>query len=449
MAQSTGQNRCSNGATQVTAKASSPRVIDTLPRSRAVPLVLKPAAMSIFTDPARYRVVGAGRRFGKTRLSLAWLLHTAMTQPGSVGYYVAPTYRAAKTIAWTALKDLLPAEFVKSKHESDLQVEFQNGSRIALKGAEAADTLRGISLDAAVLDEAAFFKDLENAWQAVLRPALVDRQGRAMFISTPNGLTNAFADIWELSMTEPDWKRWSYTTIDGGWVPPAEVEAAKRTLSPELFEQEFLASFTNLIGCVYKSFGDANIEDDVADVHSQPLLLGCDFNVNPLAAVAGVRVGDQLHVFDEFLMANSNTYDLVAEVQARYGSRTVKAFPDPTGRARKTSATHLETDHTILKRAGGFQVYTPPGVYAIADKVNSLNTMLKAADGTRRVFIHPRCKQLIRSLRGLCYKEGTTLPDQSSDFSHLCDALGYLVCGEYQPLKRWVTGPTNFRIPGM
>jgi hypothetical protein len=280
----------------------------------------------------------------------------------------------------------------------------------------------------------------------VLRPALADRQGRALFISTPNGLTNDFADIWELSMTEPDWKRWSFTTIDGGWVPQSEVEAAKRTLSPELFEQEFLASFTNLIGCVYKSFGDANIEPDVVDVPSQPLLLGCDFNVNPLAAVAGIRVGDQLHVFDEFMMANCNTFDLVAEVHKRYPDRTVKAFPDPTGRARRTNAANMETDHTILRKAGGFQVYTPPGVYAIADKVNSLNTMLKAADGTRRVFIHPRCKQLIRSLRGLCYKEGTTLPDQASEFSHICDAIGYLVCGEYQPLKRWQTGATNWQV---
>ena len=137
------------------------------------------------------------------------------------------------------------------------------------------------SLDACVLDEAAFFKDLENAWQAVLRPALADKAGRAMFISTPNGLSNAFADIWELSLTEPDWKRWSFTTIDGGWVPQAEIEAARRTLSKELFEQEFLASFMNMMGCVYKSFSDANIEPDIEDMDGATLLLGCDFNVKP------------------------------------------------------------------------------------------------------------------------------------------------------------------------
>lgn len=421
--------------------------IDALPRSRAVPLVLKPAAMDIFTDPSRYKVVGAGRRFGKTRLSLSWLIHTAINQPNSVCYYVGPTYRAAKTIAWTALKELMPLPFIKGKHESDLMVEFQNGSKICLKGADNADALRGVSLDAVVLDEAAFFKDLENAWQAVLRPALADKSGRAMFISTPNGLSNAFADVWELALTEPDWKRFSFTTIDGGWVPQSEIDAAKRTLSPELFEQEFLASFTNLIGCVYKSFSDDNIEPDVVDIESAPLLLGCDFNVNPLAAVIGIRVGDQLHVFDEFMLPNSNTFDLVHAVRERYPERVIKAFPDPTGRSRKTSAGHMITDHTILKRDGGMHVYTPPGVYAIADKVNSLNTLLKAADGTRRVFIHPRCKQLIRSLRGLCYKEGTTLPDQASEFSHICDAIGYLVCGEFQPLKRYQTGYVEGVMP--
>ena len=261
-----------------------------------------------------------------------------------------------------------------------------------------------------------------------------------MFISTPNGLSNAFADIWEMSLTEPDWKRWSFTTIDGGWVPQAEIEAARRTLSKELFEQEFLASFMNMAGCVYKSFSDDNIEPDIEDIESATLLLGCDFNVNPMTAVAAIRVADQLHIIDEFYMANCNTYDLVSEVRLRYGGRAVKCFPDPTGRAKKTSAKGQETDHTILKRVGGFHVVVPSGVYAVKDKINGLNTLLKAADGSRRLFIHPRCKMLIRSLRGLQYKEGTQLPDQASEFSHLCDAVGYLVLGEMDPLRRYKTG---------
>ena len=159
--------------------------INTLPRNRAVPLMLKPAAMEVFRDATRYKVIGAGRRWGKTRLSLAWLIHCAMVQPGSLAYYVSPTYRSSKTIAWAALKDLLPEAFVKAKHESELAVEFQNGSKIALKGADSADSLRGVSLDACVLDEAAFFKDLENAWQAVLRPALSDKDPAGPCSSAP------------------------------------------------------------------------------------------------------------------------------------------------------------------------------------------------------------------------------------------------------------------------
>ena len=186
-----------------------------------------------------------------------------------------------------------------------------------------------------------------------------------------------------------------------------------------------------------KSFGDENVEPEVADIVGAPLLLGCDFNVNPMSAVAAVRAGDQLHIIDEFYLPNSNTYDLCAEVRTRYGNRAVKCFPDPTGRARKTSADGQQSDHSILKKIGGFHVVVPSGVYAVKDKINGLNTMLKAADGTRRIFIHPRCKQLIRSLRGLQYKEGTQLPDQTSDFSHLCDAIGYLVLGECNPLKRY------------
>ncbi len=89
--------------------------------------------------------------------------HSAITQSGSLSYYVAPNYRGAKTIAWVALKDLLPEGFIKGKHESELTVTFQNDSKIALKGADNPDSLPGVSFDSCVLDKAAFFKDLESA----------------------------------------------------------------------------------------------------------------------------------------------------------------------------------------------------------------------------------------------------------------------------------------------
>jgi len=107
---------------------------------------------------------------------------------------------------------------------------------------------------------------------------------------------------------------------------------------------------------------------------------------------------------------------------------------------------HMVTDHTILRKVGNFDVHVPSGVYAIRDKVNSLNSQIRTADGTIRLFVHPRCRNLIRSLRGLVYQEGTNLPDPNSQFGHLCDALGYLVIGEFKPLKRWSVGGSDFLV---
>ena len=98
-------------------------------------------------------------------------------------FYCAPTYRMAKDIAWKLLKQLVPKQWITAKNESDLKIELVNGSTIELKGVENAMALRGRSLAGVVLDEAAFMDSA--VWFEVLRPALADKQGWALFISTP------------------------------------------------------------------------------------------------------------------------------------------------------------------------------------------------------------------------------------------------------------------------
>ena len=165
----------------------------------------------------RFKLLCSGRRFGKTYLCITRLICWAMEKPGSLCWYVTANYRMAKQIAWRQLKTMTPDGMIAKKNETDLSIELINGSEIALRGADNEDSLRGVSLSALVVDEAAYVK--QTAWEMVLRPALSDQNGPAWFITTPAGL-NWFHDLWEQAQDQVDWDTFSFTTIDGGNVSP-------------------------------------------------------------------------------------------------------------------------------------------------------------------------------------------------------------------------------------
>ena len=410
------------------------------------PLSLRWAQGQVFNNKKRFRVLVAGRRFGKSYLSCIELLRAAISRPGETYFYCAPTYRMAKDIAWKEMKKLVPREWVKSKNETDLKIELINDSMIELKGTENAMALRGRSLAGVVLDEAAFMDS--EVWFQVIRPARADKQGWALFISTPDGTASWFYDLWCYVPDDPtgEWNRWSYTTIDGGNVPKEEVEAARAQLDARTFKQEFEASFENLTGLVAVSFSDDNISTDAKDISIAPLLLGVDFNVYPMSGICAVKDGENLYVFDEIMLTGgATTWDFVEEVTRRYGvDRRVIACPDPTGGARKTAGVGA-TDHSILRRSG-FNVSAPKAPWKIRDKITSVNTALFDATGTRRTLIHPRCKELIKSLRTLTYAPNTGLPNKNLGVDHAFDAFGYLCLQQFNLAKPETLGQTGYRI---
>ena len=408
-------------------------------------LTLRYAQGQVFGSRKRFRVLVAGRRFGKSYLSCIELLRGAIEKPGETFFYAAPTYRMAKDIAWKVMKKLVPKAWIKSKNETDLKIELVNGSTIELKGTENAMALRGRSLAGVVLDEAAFMDS--EVWFEVIRPALADKQGWALFISTPDGTASWFYELWQYADSgDSDWSRWQFTTIDGDNVPPEEIEAARAQLDPRTFRQEFEASFENLSGLVAVSFGDENIDKQVQDLPILPLLLGLDFNVEFMAGVFAVKKGEDLWVFDELVLTGgATTWDFCEAVQQKFGiERRIIACPDPTGGARKTAGVG-QTDHSILRKSG-FTVSSPRAPWKIRDKINAVNMGLMDANGKRRIFIHPRCKELIKSLRTLTYAPGTGLPNKNLGVDHAFDALGYLCLQSFNLAKPETLGATNYRV---
>jgi hypothetical protein len=395
---------------------------------------LSKAQQTIFDDTSRFKVVIAGRRFGKTFLAIQALCYHARL-PDQEVWYVAPSYKQAKLIVWRKLKNRLQdLRWVRKTNESELSIELKNGSRISLKGADHEDSLRGVGLNYIILDE---FADIDpEAWYEVLRPTLADTEGSAMFIGTPKGIANWSYDLYQYELEFGEvWKSFQYTTIDGGNVKPAELEAAKRDLDERTFRQEFLATFETYAGRIYYAFDrKQNVVDGLFETRDLDVLyIGMDFNIDPMSAVIAIRKGDTLCVIDEIRMFSSNTAEIVEEIKSRYPKSKIWIYPDPASRQRKTSAGG-STDLTILQNAG-FVVKAPNSHTPVRDRINAVNSRLCDSTGKRHLFFMPKCKYTIEGLERHTYKEGTVQPDKDSGYDHMMDALGYMVDYLF-PVKR-------------
>ena len=392
---------------------------------------LTPNQTMVADDPSRFKVVCAGRRWGKSFLSIREMCKYA-SKPGMKVYYVAPTYRQAKTIIWDDLVNkLTDVRWIKKVNATELTVKLKNGSSIALRSADNYESLRGISIDFLVMDECS---DIDVAcWSEVLRPALADRQGHALFISTPKGY-NWFYSMWSEAPAHKNFQSFQFTTIEGGNVPEEEIEMAKQEMDPRTFEQEFLASFVNFNGLVYYAF---DIERNVKQLEPQlderdVLHVGIDFNTQPMSAVVANWDGLTMHVIDEIEIRNSNTYEMCEEISRRYPNNRIVAYPDASGANNKTSA--MNTDHNILRQYN-FVIKSARVNPPIIDRVASVNTAFHNKVGETKLTVAPKCKGLIKCLNGQVYKEGTRAPDKSAGLDHLPDALGYLTWG-LLPIRR-------------
>ena len=209
---------------------------------------LHPAQLQIFHSKKRFKVVAAGRRFGKSYLS-AWLLLIKAIQSESKDvFYVAPTFQQAKDIMWAMLKDL-GKELIAQAHENTAVLTLINGRKIYLKGSDRPDTLRGVGLSFLVLDEYASMKPV--VWEQILRPTLADVKGECVMIGTPAG-KNHFYDIYNDALEDDDWDAFQFNSTDNPFLPEEEVEAARKTMSSMSFRQEFEASFETGSGGIFQ-----------------------------------------------------------------------------------------------------------------------------------------------------------------------------------------------------
>jgi len=215
---------------------------------------LTPWQIQVAKCQKRFRTICAGRRAGKTVLSVEEMVSCAAMKDGAKVAYIAPTYQQARDIAWDLLVKRV-APIATKINESRLEITLPNRhkteSKLYLRGWESVETLRGQAFDLLIPDEVAMMRNFWAGWNEVLRPTLTDRRGMAMFISTPKGF-NHFYDL--CNATGDEWGHFQFTTYDNPHIPKSEIEDAKRQLPGDTFDQEYMADFRRQEGLVYREF---------------------------------------------------------------------------------------------------------------------------------------------------------------------------------------------------
>ena len=382
----------------------------------------------ILGDPSRFKVIVAGRRWGKTVLSLMYLLKDAFRE-NERRWCVTPTYRQGKMIVFPILRQMFSSFDNAKLNESEMSVVFDNGAELAVKGADNEHNLRGVELTKCVMDEMAYIKP--HVWEEIIYPMLATTQGEVLFIGTPKGFDIMY-DLYSRGQSDKDWRSWQFKTIEGGFVPREEIERAKRTMDEVIFKQEFEASFeTTGNRAAYNFSRDTHCTK--ADELSNSLWWGIDFNVDYMTAVLACQYTDStIHFFDEIRLKNSNTDELAIEMKKI--APDIECYPDPAGKARST--TSRRSDHQIL-RDHGFIIRAKASHPSHIDRLNALNRKLRDAEGRVGMTIDSSCIYLIKDLEQCQRDKRGGLDKSQIELTHALDACSYAISHKW-PIRRMV-----------
>ena len=381
----------------------------------------------ILNDPSRFKVLVCGRRWGKTILSLMYLLKDPF-QEGERRWFITPTYRQGKMIVFPILRQMF-AGFTGAKlNESEMSVVFENGAELAVKGADNEHNLRGVELTKCVMDEMAYIKP--HVWEEIVYPMLATTQGSVLFIGTPSGY-DVMYDLYSKGQTDPDWRSWQFKTIDGGFVPAEEIARAKRTMDATLFRQEFEASFESTGNRAAWNF-DRQIHVKKATEMSSYLWWGCDFNVAAMTAVLACQYTDgTIHYFNEVVIKNSNTEEMARKMKAI--APNIEVYPDPAGKARSTTSNR--SDFAILQDFG-FLIRAKKSHPSHIDRLNALNRKLLDATGNVTMTVDPKCVYLIKDLEQVQRDKKGGIDKSKLELTHALDACSYAIAYKFPVISK-------------
>lgn len=384
----------------------------------------------------RWAIIVAHRRAGKTVACINELIKAVILcdKPDPRFAYIAPQFNQAKDIAWGYLQRYAGVIPGVAFNESELRADFPNGGRIRLYGADNPDRLRGLYLDGVILDEPADMKP--RLWPEVVRPALSDRQGWAVFIGTPKG-KNDFWRLW--SEADHEWFRLSLKASETKLLHDIELASARKTMSVDQYEQEYECSFdAAIVGAIYgKEMKEAQASGRIRNVPYDPAIMvstAWDLGVGNATAIWFAQmVGAEVRIIDFYETSGAGLDHYVKVLREKPYVYSEHILPHDVG------VTELGTGTSRLELLASLGVGNTRVLEKtrVEEGINAARFLLP-----RCYFDETKCKQGLEALRQYQYewvddaKRFSKMPkhDWASDAA---DAFRYLAQGlrEFKPAK--------------
>lgn len=382
-------------------------------------------------------------------LALNIVLREALYNPGRY-WIIAPEYTQAKSIYWRGLVDeYVPHEMVVKKNDNELILEIKTAdpkrnSIIEFKGSDREDKLRGAGLAGVVLDEFAFQK--ETVWEKIISPMLLQTGGWALFITTPNGVTNHFKSFWDSAVkveSEPEnttWKTFHFTSYDykgPDWERVhKELDEERKRMTDEYFTQEYLAEFAKFVGQIYTSF-DPKVHVQNFEVDEDwTFYRSIDFGATDPNAVSfiGVDRDGVSYFFDELYINDIHTSELAELIKQKSAHRYFTAtYADS---AAKQSIIDLGEYgiHAIPVKKNQRSKETSSRQWIIAG-INRIQQALKE----KKIVIHPRCKNTITEFQAYSWRkdragDAVNIPEDKNNHCLAGETLVWTVDGK-KPIR--------------
>lgn len=407
-----------------------------------------PIQHALWFCPKRFVYVPCGRQSGKTELAMRRIVRYLPIKrdwPDPRFFYGGPTYQWLKRTVWRRLLNLIPQHWIADVHSStgDMSIQTIFGSELFLLGLDRPERAEGLILDGGVIDENSHIKP--KTFDLSILPTLTWREGWTWFIGVPRrfgiGVVE-YKDRYDKAVAGELPDSAGFTWRSEGIIPASKIEYMQATMDELDYAEQYEASWLSPGGGVFHAFDrDYNVRknDDIKYDPTKVVLVGSDYNTNPMCWVFCHLNGNTLEVFDELFLRHTNTPAALKWFLQRFKDHKghFQLYGDASAKAAHTSATQSDLAHLMNNEQLKAMIRTPhylSGNPPIADRFAATNARLCSGDGTNRVFIAERCTHLISDLEIRTYKPGTRKPDDHDDIGHPSDALGY-ICYHKWPLQ--------------
>lgn len=387
---------------------------------------LHPNQVMIHEHPARFKVIKAGKRFGKSKWALFELVQMAGRKKGTY-WYIAPTYGQAESIMWQELKDVVPPQLIQGEPlNTALEMRLINGSRIKLKGADNQIALRGSSLDGVIFDEAAYMDGY--IWPAIIRGQLAVSKGPAYFISSPsdrgkNWYTGFCDDAKrKQDLGDPDWAYWYFTIHDNPVLEKQEVQDIEAANTADTWNLEYLAIESAHSGQIFNEFDYSRHVGELEIKDGWVLIRALDWGITHPTVCLWIYVHPerkQVFVSDEYFKSGAVIQESCSIITQMTNNRPVSwSVIDPS-----TAKRNSQTRRTDKDEFGRYGIHCVSGDNR--DRGYDITKMFFKRD---LIKIHPKCKNLILQLKQLQY--GDKESDDTTDaLRYACVRISDLMFG--------------------